>query len=57
MAERSTGGLGTSRGEQVFYQRVGLTAWRWGPYSLSLAHTPQAKRGEEESRPLAHYQH
>jgi hypothetical protein len=34
-----------------------LTAWRWGPYSLSLAHTPQAKGGEEESSPLAHYQH
>jgi hypothetical protein len=43
--------LAPPRGQMVFYQRVWLTGWRWGPYSLSLAHAPRPKRGQKTDDP------
>lgn len=43
--------LAPAAGEQAFYPKVWLTAWGWGPYSLSLGNTPQAKRGKKKADP------
>jgi len=43
--------LAPARGQRAFYQRVWLTAWRWGPYNLSVANAPQPKRGKKEEDP------
>lgn len=43
--------LAPPRGQTAFYQRVWLTSWRWGPYSLSVAHAAQPKRGQKVDDP------
>jgi len=43
--------LAPAPGEQAFYHKVWLTAWGWGPYSLSLANAPQTKRGKHKEDP------
>jgi hypothetical protein len=43
--------LAPQRGQCSFYQRVWLTGWGWGPYSLSLAHAAQPKRGQKAEDP------
>jgi hypothetical protein len=43
--------LAPAAGQQAFYQKVWLTAWGWGPYSLSLSNVPQAKRGKKKEDP------
>jgi len=43
--------LAPPRGQTAFYQRVWLTGWRWGPYSLSVAHAAQPKRGQKVDDP------
>lgn len=43
--------LAPPAGEQAFYQKVWLTGWGWGPYSLSLANAPQPKRGKKRPDP------
>ncbi len=43
--------LAPAPGQRAFYQRVWLTGWRWGPYSLSVANAPQPKRGKKTEDP------
>jgi hypothetical protein len=43
--------LAPPRGQTAFHQRVWLTGWRWGPYSLSVAHAAQPKRGQKVDDP------
>ena len=43
--------LAPAAGQRGFYQRVWLTGWGWGPYSLSLANAAQAKRGQKPEDP------
>jgi hypothetical protein len=43
--------LAPQRGQRAFYQRVFLTGWGWGPYSLSVATADQAQRGAKEDDP------
>jgi hypothetical protein len=43
--------LAPPEGQAAFYQRVWLTGWRWGPYSLSLACAPQPKQGQKAEDP------
>ena len=43
--------LAPEPGQRGFYQRVWLTGWGWGPYSLSLANAAQAKRGQKPEDP------
>jgi hypothetical protein len=43
--------LAPAPGEQAFYQRVWLTGWGWGPYSLSLANALQTRRGKKKEDP------
>lgn len=39
------------RGQRAFYQRVWLTGWGWGPYSLSVANAAEPKRGQKAEDP------
>jgi hypothetical protein len=43
--------LAPQPGQRAFYQRVFLTAWGWGPYSLSVARVAQPKRGAKADDP------
>jgi hypothetical protein len=43
--------LAPARGQTAFYQRIWLTAWGWGPYSLSLANAALPKRGQKPEDP------
>ena len=43
--------LAPQRGQRAFYQRVFLTGWGWGPYSLSVATADLPKRGAKDDDP------
>jgi hypothetical protein len=43
--------LAPQRGQRAFYQRVFLTGWGWGPYSLSVATTDQRQSGAKGDDP------
>jgi hypothetical protein len=43
--------LAPPRGQRAFYQRVFLTGWGWGPYSLSVATANEPKRGAKADDP------
>jgi len=38
-------------GKEAFYQRLWLTGWGWGPYSLSLSHAPRSRVGRYRQSP------
>jgi len=43
--------LAPACGKTAFYEKVWLTLWGWGPYSLSLSNALQAKRGQKPEDP------